>query len=135
MNHLIENDRHYLAGLIDGEGMIYLTRKQRVHVVGYGPVVGVTNTNLILLNWCLESVGIGMIGRGGGKPEEGQKQGWRWVLRVPEMREFLSMIQPYLRIKEEQAYLLLQYLDIEEDDHEAKNIIYYQLRELNKRGI
>jgi hypothetical protein len=134
MKHISEFDRHYMAGLLDGEGTINLCRQiLACGRIKYRPTVNVFNTCRAILEWCESTTGIGIIDGEIRKRQKHHKQSYIWRLRQPEMLEFLPMITPYLRIKEEQAIRLQEFLAT--DDFETCNMIYFQLRELNRTGV
>lgn len=156
----------YLAGFVDGEG--YISLKREVHdyrgekVIYFTAVLKVANTNKEIIEWCKASFG-GWIYTRIWKNGENRKTGYIWQLTGKNLEPFLVMIYPYLRIKKEQAKLVLKkiknqklgdlpYKDISRiNDHRLEKMdrnseyrtkirkenedIYWKLRTLNKRGI
>ena len=56
---MTNTDRAYIAGIIDGEGSILLTRQNpKQHPC---PVVSVASTDIELLNWLVRTIGAGTI--------------------------------------------------------------------------
>lgn len=90
----------YVAGLMDGEGSIGFTRSRSAMV----PRVSITNTNLDLLD-SLKSAFGGYI-----TPLTGRKSGWKqayaWVINNSKAVDFVARLEPWLRIKHEQVWLL-----------------------------
>ena len=142
MKFLLETDKAYIAAFIDGEGTIGLSR-QAGREVGYCPVVRIANTYKDILHWHQEITGYGSLSpqsRGNKK----HKAGWIWFLRVEEMREFLIAILPFLRIKDQQARLLLEFLDLpvrlsrydelSTDTMRTQHVLYSVMADLNKKG-
>ena len=58
-NKITSEEAAYIAGLIDGEGTISLSRKHRVD--NRQLVVSISNTERNLLNYVIETVGAGLI--------------------------------------------------------------------------
>ena len=94
----------YIAGLIDGEGYIGLTRKDK-HL--WARIV-IANCNLPLLEYAKSIVG-GTINKS-GKPRERWSQGYR--LALPYVKEWLPKVIPHLFGKKKKAILLLEAIKI-----------------------
>ena len=104
MHTLTDIQIGYLAGILDGEGCIYQTRR------GYGHVI-ITNTNRECLNSIFKLTGIGMIYR-----LKKQRYGYTvaYQLRIYKMAdvvELLSILLPVLIIKKEQARKMIKRLE------------------------
>lgn len=134
----------YIAGLVDGEGMIGLSRsaKRGNHNHAYAGVCTITNTDQEIHSWLIQTTGIGIVDPRIRGPKD--KPCWVWRLRSYEQKDFLLAILPYLKIKKQQADLLLEFLVIERrtqigvPDHDSaylKDIIFDELADLNKRGV
>ena len=100
----------YLAGLIDGEGCLMITRLKKVpeYKSGrfrYAPVLTITNTHLPLL----QSIQMAW----GGRIREGIKGSGVYTIyfNSSQMRKLVPFFYPYLVIKKDQAELLMDYLD------------------------
>jgi len=138
---LIESECSYLAGLIDGEGYIGLAAAKRKsgsykgsNLVFARMVIAITSPKLIMIR---DKFGFGaMYTHEPSNPKH--KRRYDWQLRSNEMKQLLPQVLPYLRIRDEQAVLLLRYFDLPrtKDDtyREQVKLIYDQLRLLNKRG-
>ena len=85
---------------MDGEGSIGFTRSRSAMV----PRVSITNTNLDLLNDLKNTFG-GHISRLTGR-KSGWKQAYAWVINNSKAVEFAEKLEPWLRIKQEQVWLL-----------------------------
>ena len=108
---MTELEKAYLAGLFDGEGCIgyYRNRKR------YAPVVSISNTDARIIAWLHARLG-GVIEPGSKKRPSHWKCLWEWRLRSKnQIIAFLSEIRPFLRIKGEQADLLLSHLSAEQE--------------------
>jgi hypothetical protein len=140
---ITETDLAYAAGIIDGEGSI-------VAHVAEGPYghqtmahVSVPNTNLELVEWFRATFG------GKVRPLKNRnkrcKTIYQWMISSKdEIKEFLILVQPYLKVKYEHAKFMLilveniGYRGIREEDRMKvvkKMILVEKLHELNKRGV
>jgi hypothetical protein len=143
MNKLTEGQIGYLAAMIDGEGHICLSRGKELKFGGYSyqPEVAVTNTNRTLLVWCRDTTGIGNIAPQRENLEK-RKDSFIWRLSNREIVKFLTIIQPYLILKWEQADYLLDYFQLEtfygrsvtEEVSHKRKMIYEIMKDLNRRG-
>ena len=101
MNRL---DLAYVAGLIDGEGCVHLcvtrgTYRARV-------TVGMTEPAIPLLQWLHNSLG-GSLTKS-RQATSTWSAAWVWTLTGTAAADLLKSIQPYLRMKQEQARLVLE---------------------------
>lgn len=85
---------------MDGEGSIGFTRSRSAMV----PRVSITNTNLDILNELKNAFG-GHISRLTGR-KSGWKQAYAWVINNAKAVDFVASLEPWLRIKHEQVWLL-----------------------------
>lgn len=145
MKTLTEFQLGYVAATIDCEGTISLGRAvDRSGYLHHTCNVCVGNTNIHLLIYLREITGIGIISPPRKNGEKG-KLSKDWRLRIDEIKEFLPIIESVLVLKREQARLMLEYMstikansEYNQVDYEAyalRNIIYYQMKELNRKGI
>ena len=143
-------DAAYLAGLIDGEGSIAVSRTQtgaaakackRGHA--YRASVTVTMTDLDLLKWAKRATGVGQI-----CPKKvnviKHRPAWTWSVWSTQAAALLEQLLPYLRIKKGQAENLIAFqgamrrpgskglTDVEWAFREAR---YRQSQLFNRRGI
>jgi hypothetical protein len=84
----------YIAGIIDGEGTITLTRTKG----GFrAPIVSISSNDLELLEWVKETIGGGWILI---KPPRRatHKIGYAWCIKSRNAVLLCAMIKPYLRI-------------------------------------
>lgn len=99
-------DAAYLAGLIDGEGTIALTRRhadERRHVV-----VSISSTELELLTWAKETTGVGKITRKRTISDR-HAPGLTYSVSNRQALDVLGAVAPYLRsYKRFRANLVLQ---------------------------
>lgn len=90
----------YVAGLMDGEGSIGFTRSRSAMV----PRVSITNTDIELLEDIKAAFGghIQKLTRG----KDNWKTAYAWVLGNSKAVDFIEKIEPWLRVKKEQTWLL-----------------------------
>ena len=132
----------YLAGLVDGEGYVSVTKETRKSSrMGYyhHPVVSVGNTNPIL---CLAFLSFG--GHINFQELSGnRKDRYMWSIQTVRTAEpFLLAIRPYLRAKRKQADLVLEFCigkeprqwSVSPTEMDRREMIYQKLRVLNRRG-
>lgn len=95
---MAETDLAYLAGILDGEG--YISRRfQRSGERRPTFIVGITNTDMGLMEWLL-----GMGGTLHRKKRGAGKQCYEWNVRsLRDAVAFLRAVEPYMRIKQEAA--------------------------------
>lgn len=105
LENLTENEKHYLGGIIDGEGSIGMYKSS--HQTACRFIVTVTNTDIRLIKWITDRI------PDFGKPhaKEYKEERWRtkysWVLSGNrKVMKFCEEIAPYLILKKEQAYLV-----------------------------
>ena len=100
-------DAAYLAGLIDGEGTIALTRRhayEHRHVV-----VSISSTELELLAWTKETTGVGKITRKRTVSDR-HAPGLTYSVSNRQALDVLGAVAPYLRsYKRFRANLVLQH--------------------------
>lgn len=136
-------DLAYFAGLFDGEGSIMIVRqngesfmKTRIHpYIGPACRMGLINKDIIYAFQKAVNVGCVYI----EKPYHRKRPMTRWQCRKKkEVRQFLELMMPYLRLKKENALLALEFLDkfpptkkISKEKHEAQFEYYLKMRLLN----
>lgn len=144
---LSHDDALYLAGLLDGEGMFTVGVRRSEKVVKgetYGrvaltPLISITNTHLPLIEWCHSVLG------GSTLKSPYDAGGKRKIVltlqlsRLLDLKALLEQILPYLKVKQRQAELLLEFCNIRLSDkwsaHNPKLFdITNELRTLNKKG-
>ena len=105
---MIETEKSYIAGIIDGEGSIML---QRIHKNEFpSPCVSVASTSLELLNWLKKTIGKGMIVSKKNYNPEVHKDCYSYVLRRNDAIKLIDEICPYLVIdsKKKRAKLIIE---------------------------
>jgi hypothetical protein len=94
----------YLAGIVDGEGTITLTKHHKNETPA--PLVSVSNNDLQLLRWIQGKVGGVITSKRKNKPHHSNS--YVWCLRQDKALWLLSKIKHYLIVKRKQAELILQ---------------------------
>ncbi len=109
---LSELEKAWLAGVIDGEGSIFVAKvKGAQHRRGfiYVPLLKIDNSNRAFVNKIQD-----MIGKGSVHFVEENRSGWkdRWEYNGSShvLRELLPQLLPYLLVKREVAQRMLEYL-------------------------
>lgn len=101
----------YIAGMVDADGMVSCTNNSSKRFPT--PIVIVTNTNLELIQWLKDTIGMGTSYKAKTKPyREGQdRANWNPVHRyqLTGYRAWLLLhaIYPYMIVKKHRAYLAL----------------------------
>ena len=91
---LIQTDAAYIAGLIDGEGTVTLSRRHRNDQRQL--VVSIANTERVLLEWTLETVGAGKItGKRISSPLHSPS--FTYSIANCQALQLLEQIAPYLK--------------------------------------
>jgi len=99
-------DAAYIAGLIDGEGTVTLTRKHRNE--NRQPAVTISNTERPLLDFVLVTVGAGKI-TGKRTTSPVHSPSFTYAIYNRQALDLLEQIQPYLRTyKAERTALILR---------------------------
>lgn len=110
-----ETTRAYLAGIIDGEGTITITKNNRKRKNGHEyvfdrPVVTIANTDYKLLDY-LKGLGIGGFSHDKRVREPHWKQAFQWSLSaVNAVYAVLEVIHPYLVIKKDKAEYVMSWI-------------------------
>ncbi len=132
-----EDKRHYLAGLIDGEGSVRIVKA--IHKNEYGnekliltPQISIANTDKRLMEFLKKEFG-GFIVE---KRREGK---WRtlyqWYMQGLK-EEFFRQLDGKLIIKQEQLSVILDYISSRKTHYtrEAEVDLFLKINKLNKKG-
>jgi hypothetical protein len=106
----------YVAGLLDGEGCILISRHKKQRASGkvgleYFFQVGITNTDKPIIDWLKTTFGGNVSNHSSSSKNKG-KPGWQWRLSSKHARPFLVSILPHLRIKQKQAALAIEFQNV-----------------------
>lgn len=109
---IAKTDLAYIAGVIDSDGYIGLTRsrenRRTKKTYSYRPTITITQTKPQAIA-LLKDIGLG---RFGIKKQQSKKHKslYRWgIYSYRDVKFLIKRILPYLRIKKEQAKILLEY--------------------------
>jgi hypothetical protein len=129
----------YLAGLIDGEGCLSAWKywnKNRTDCVPYYQYscrVGITNTNLVLMQKLVQHFGGGFLCK--REATEKHKASYEWRPKGKRNTQLLLLgTLPHLMIKAEQAKLLLEWIDLGYGQQKRRDEIIGRLNILNQKG-
>jgi hypothetical protein len=147
---MIELEKAYIAGFLDGEGCICLCR-----VTGrtqWGTSLSFTNTNLTILQWIQSHYGGGRIVPTKVRSiKHAQGYNLNWVHK-PSIKRILEDLLPYLRVKKPQAENMLAFIslpplrkelvygrhgcpwDFSQEDIQRKDQLVALQHELNRKG-
>ncbi len=99
----------FVAGIIDGEGCISIHRNKGRGQFYVRISVGMAHENTIKL---LQETFGGKIGRNERSKYPNAQQIYRWQLSAQaEVRNFLNLVSPYIRVKTRQLHLAIAWLD------------------------
>lgn len=94
----------YIAGIIDGEGTITLTRHHGNQTPS--PEISVANTNLRMIQWLKNTIGAGVIVKK-KTYSKNHSPSYVWTLRSDAALALMKAISPWLLIKDRRAQLIL----------------------------
>jgi hypothetical protein len=130
----------YLAGLIDGEGCISVSKRinnynnrGRSDYVQYNFRISVTNTSLKLMKWLISNFGGVYYTKREATIKHSTSYEWRPKGRGNNEQTLLGII-PYLVIKSEHAKTGLLYVRLPEQDPKSRDVLFQKLRLLNQKG-
>jgi hypothetical protein len=127
-----------LAGILDGEGCISLHGRNAER--GYlTPAIQVTNTDERLIDW-LRQFGGRVYARHDARVT--RKPSWTWCCFGAVARELLVEVEPYLKLKGEQARLVLSLnmrrrgstSPLTDAERRQRGEVLASMRDLNRRG-
>lgn len=145
-------DWSYLAALFDGEGTFSVARatidnakykaksndsgvSNAKPYVQFQSRIEVCNTNFNLMQWLIRSFGGVFYPHRRDKAIHKPAYYWRPKGKANNERILLGVL-PYLKIKKQQAVLMLEYIRLDRKvDPERREEIYAQMKVLNRRGL
>lgn len=145
---LSQTERAWLAGVIDGEGSIFISLAANpAYRRGffYRPQLLVSNSDRQFLIRISEVIGEGTVHRA-KKGDDRTRTRWEYVATAGVLRTVLPQILPYLIVKREQAKTMLDYFEfidthplwglksVHPSYYDSLDSIYRKLKELNKKG-
>lgn len=121
----------YIAGLLDGEGTITLTKKGK----RFAPRLSIAQSNKEYLEMICKYMG----GFGGVYHQKGSEC-WSWVVGARgEVDSILSLLELHLILKQDQAILVREFISLNKDlkygepYSEDSLMVVSKIRELNRK--
>ena len=135
MGKMKKNKYIYLAGIIDGEGSLIITRSDRGTYYNYYARIHVKNTDMRLMHWLVDNFGGNIHPHKPKSPLHKKAYSWYFSGNAKSKEIFLLALLPYLIIKKEQAILLVEFFRLcDVKCPEQREKMYRQSLQLNKRG-
>lgn len=139
-------DEAYIAGFIDADGWITIATGTARNQVS----VGIVNRDLKVLRWIQSLYGGNLAAKSRPRNREGKNWSQIYTLnfRTREVGRLLTAILPHLRVKDEQAKFVLEYLGTRQNRVRGNKIyrlspevkqrreeVYQRIRQLNHAGV
>ena len=115
MNDITEVQKAYLAGLIDGEGCIHISRRIRNDrkSVDYNPCVVIAQSDREFLSHWQQIAGVGKLYKiGDATGFIARRMRWQWRVTGREAYMLAEVLLPYLVLKLRQCSLLVEWAGI-----------------------
>jgi LAGLIDADG DNA endonuclease family protein len=134
----------YLAGIIDGEGSIYIQSRKRSYAIDYFPRFQIVNTDKKLMDWIYSKFGGNLFQKNRIKHNPKWRLQYEWFTTRKLMDQLLELIIPYLICKKEHAQIMLEFRKtfLQKTSYRVsgevlsfRNECLHKLKVLNKRGI
>lgn len=101
----------YLAGIVDGEGCLCISKHKSNHNRGYNHQarLEISNTDKRLLEWIKERFG-GRVAvySHAQQPKNSRQTSYRWICEGKRLTHICELIYPFSVIKKEQIEIILQ---------------------------
>lgn len=139
MNTTSIADIAWLAGIIDGEGSIFIMkqgRKDREREFNYILRVSVQSSDGIMAQECMKITGIGAC-FDAITSKENQSNTYKWQVSGKKAAHVLENLLPYLRVKREQALSAIEFQrtakkhwrQMTVEDYQKQEDSYYKLKQ------
>lgn len=99
----------YLAGLIDGEGSIYIQSRKRPDAIDYFPRFQIVNTDKKMIDWVYKTFGGNMFSKSRAKHNPKWKLQWEWFTTRKLMDQLMPLLLPYLITKKPHVEIMLKF--------------------------
>lgn len=140
-----DTTKAYLAGLVDGEGYIGILRAKKGNKkvwmsqfeFTFTPVIKVAMIEKELITWLYKTFGGTFETR---KARKGARESYCWMCRKAQVRTFLEIIYPYLRVKKDQAEIIFSFPKnhtghkLTKEIYDKRNELYNKLVEKHHQG-
>lgn len=124
---LSETDKAWMAGFVDGEGCITISKQVRKNrpTPAYRVFITISNTDYAVLEFFKLHYG-GSIYNVHERRKDKRNIKWSdtydWYCPISSSKRFLRDILPYLRLKRKQAELCLEFLETRKNTKQARRI-------------
>lgn len=102
-------DLAYLAGIIDGEGTIFIQRRMDNGTWTYWSRMQVVNTYKPLIEWIYSTFGGLMYTVNRSKPNRIRKTQYQWYTRISLVDVLIPKVYPYLINKKQHAEIFMEF--------------------------
>jgi hypothetical protein len=140
-----ETELAYLAGIIDGEGSIYVQGRIRFKSIHYFPRFQIVNTDRKLMEWIHKTFGGLIYDKCRKKHNPKWKMQIEWFTTRGLLDQLLPLIIPFLVTKKEHALILIEFRKtyvkkfgsqgVPKEIQDFRIDCHNRLKLLNKRGI
>jgi hypothetical protein len=142
LNKLSNEDKAWLAGVMDGEGSIYIHKrnaKKRKRGYDFIPTVSIWNTNKKFILYIKNLIGLGYVFKT-TEYRKNWKDKYGYLLNYDAIQLLLPLIKDKLIIKKRNAELMIRFLaclkkKINKGEYRKEIIdMYLQMKSYNKKG-
>jgi hypothetical protein len=131
---LSPTDAAWIAGILDGEGCLGVTRRPNGRHVAYAMRISVRNTCPRMIDRLYRTTGMGSLHFRPG--DEKRRATVIWIVdRLAEVEALLLAVLPHLTTKSRQAELLLQWPRGGVTSPGERERLFLEARALNRRGV
>jgi len=115
----VNEDLAYIAGFVDGEGSIIMHIRRDRKQPYIRPMLIITQANKEILLWILKTLNIGNINLIYQKENRRKIKKDCWNINYGDRKayEVIKLLRPYIRVKAEQADLLISFYEKYGDSH------------------
>jgi hypothetical protein len=126
----------YLAGIIDGEGSLIISRSDRGTYNNYYGRIHVKNTDYRLIKWLLEKFGGNVHAHPPKDPiKHAKAYSWYFSGDAHDKETLLLALMPYLIVKKDQAKILVDFFRMSgQINPERREELCSKIQLLNRRG-
>ncbi len=118
-SQVTQTDVAYLAGLIDGEGSIYIYRRKAPKgKFGYILNLAIGMCDSEVIHWIQDTFG----GHVQDNIRTAGRNQFRWTVSSEAVAKILRMVSPFLRVKKRQAALAFKFREIIKQDISANSV-------------
>jgi len=136
-------EKAYLAGLIDGEGSVYISKYVGRIRTQYSSGLIITLTKPRALRYCLRVTQVGSLSKGRLPKNKNHARMWQWKVHSNQAAQILNQVLSFLILKKKQARLQLLFQSrmydpgrkgLSEIAQRFQRTCYNKMKKLNKRG-